>query len=487
MARQPFEQPDPTYSRLVEQYSMLLISPTEKLKFLRAALEKYQAHPLAERIGWLKQIVFRKTIIEELVRHLPADVPKPREISLVFWLYRIRYPFYFTATLLIVLSAAVTIEWTYGAARDAGVFDLSFMKPEEARSAPPAAQTNAPAQDVAPQDETKVEGFTPDKIWIVERGNGYELYSNGGRILTAYETSTEKRSFYALMRKQTKKSQPSPVETQQSAFYPEFRDRPMGILYHTTQSDILPFSARYNQSIKSNTDALLEYVRQEKLYNYMIDRFGRIYRLVRDEDYANHAGNSIWSDDEAVYINLNHSFIGVAFEGWWSADLKFNPDQINEAQLYAGKVLTEILRSKFAIRDSDCVTHGMVSINPSKFLIGYHMDWATGFPFAKMKLSDKYEQPTPSISEFGFKYDRTFVNSLDGRLWSGIDFAEARLKARAADIGLSAEALRRQLQSDYMLYRQWLRGMREQARAEGKTESSEPEDIPEKPLLLEGK
>src|SRR5215470_10534489 len=115
MARQPFEQPDPTYSRLVEEYSTLLLSPTEKLRFLRAALEKYQLNPLAERIGWLKHLVFRKTIIEELVRYLPAGTPKPREISLVFWLYRIRYPVYFTATLLIVLSTAVTVEWVYGA------------------------------------------------------------------------------------------------------------------------------------------------------------------------------------------------------------------------------------------------------------------------------------------------------------------------------------------------------------------------------------
>src|SRR5262249_6470748 len=105
------------------------------------------------------------------------------------------------------------------------------------------------------------------------------------------------------------------------------------------------------------------------------------------------------------------------------------------------------------------------------------MDWATGFPFAKMGLKDKYQQPRPSIAEFGFKYDKAFANSLGGQLWPGIDFAEARLKARAADIGLSAGARRRQLQNDFLLYRQWRRKMRDQARAEGKSSSSEPEDV----------
>src|SRR5262249_23087437 len=146
--------------------------------------------------------------------------------------------------------------------------------------------------------------------------------------------------------------------------------------------------------------------------------------------------------------------------------------------LYAGKMLTEVLRSKYSIRDSNCVTHGLVSVNPRDYLIGYHLDWATGFPFARFGLKDKYQQPTPSISEFGFKYDRLFSASIGGELWPGLVLAEARLKARAADSGISTEAMRRRLQSDFTLYRQWLREKREEAKAAGKSTSSEPDDEP---------
>ena len=60
---------------------------------------------------------------------------------------------------------------------------------------------------------------------------------------------------------------------------------------------------------------MLEYARAHRLYNYLIDRFGRTYRIVRDEFEANHAGNSVWSDGRSVYVNLSASFIGVCFEG----------------------------------------------------------------------------------------------------------------------------------------------------------------------------
>jgi hypothetical protein len=481
MESQSYEQPDPTYARLVEQYSKLLQTPAQRLKFLRAALDKYHSNPLAERIGWLKQITFRKTIIEELVRHLPSGVPRPREVSLVFWLYQIRYPVYFTVTLLAVVSTALAVEWVYGTAREAGLFDLRLQRPQDARTAPPEPVKNTPVSvpqtvNAAQEDNTAVEGFTPDKIWMVERTEDFEQYSNGGRILINYETSSEPRSFYALRRKPTRSSATPPVSANHAVYYPELFDHPVGILYHVTQSDILPFLPRNNQTIKGNTEQLLEYVRQEKLYNYLIDRFGRIYRVVRDEDYANHSGNSIWSDDTSVYLNLNHSFIGISFEGRWSSDIKFNPDEINEAQLYAGKVLTEILRSKYKIQDANCVTHGLVSINPTEYLIGHHLDWATGFPFSKLGLNDKYLQLTPSIAEFGFRYDRAFTTALGNELWPGIVLAEARLKAQAADKGLSAGLYRRQLQNDFKLYRQWLHEMREQAKAAGKGTSSEPGD-----------
>lgn len=465
MERQTFEQPDPTYVKLVEEYSQLLPSPAQRLKFLRSALDRYHTNPLAERLSLVKQITFRKTIIEELVQFLPAGVPKPREITLVFWLYRVRYPVYFTAILLVAAMSAVVLQWSVGQARESGLFQIRSGKSEPSVVVIQNQPTKLlPSKENAPQStvDSSIEGYSLDKVWLVERTVEYEEYSNGCRILTKYETSTERREFYALRRKASRPGQSSPVGVKQVNFYPEKADRPIGLLYHVTQSDLLPFSPKFNQKLKGHTKYLLDYIRQEKLYNYLIDRFGRIYRVVNDEDYANHAGNSVWADEESVYINLNHSFIGIAFEGWWSSDVKLNAEEINQAQIYAGKMLTEVLRSKYQIRDSNCVTHGLVSVNPTDYLIGHHLDWATGFPFTEIGLRDKYLEPPASIAEFGFRYDKAFQQAIGGKLWPGISLAEARLKARAADSGISVDALKRQLQADFSIYRQWQLDMRGQ-------------------------
>lgn len=471
MKRQTFEQPDPTYVKLVEEYSQLLPSPAQRLRFLRSALDRYRTNPLAERLSIVKQITFRKIIIEELVQFLPAGVPKPREITLVFWLYRVRYPVYFTAILLVVAMSAVVLQWSVGQARESGIFQIRFGKSEPTV----VVVNNEPAKPPAPKQtqsatESSIEGYPLDKVWLVERTGEYEDYSNGCRILTRYETSTERRDFYALRRKASRPNQSPPVGIKRVNLYPEKLDRPIGLLYHVTQSDLLPFSPRFNQKLKGHTKYLLDYIRQEKLYNYLIDRFGRIYRVVNDEDYANHAGNSVWADTESVYINLNHSFIGIAFEGWWSSDVKLNAEEINQAQIYAGKMLTEVLRSKYQIRDSNCVTHGLVSVNPTDYLIGHHLDWATGFPFTEIGLRDKYFEPPASIAEFGFRYDKAFQDAIGGKLWPGIPLAEARLRARAADSGVSVDTLRKQLQADFTVYRQWqldMRGQDKDSSAEG--------------------
>lgn len=472
MERQTFEQPDPTYLKLVEEYSQLLPSPAQRLKFLRSALDRYRSYPLAERLGIVKQITFRKVIIEELVQFLPAGVPRPREITLVFWLYRIRYPVYFTAILLVVVMSAVVLQWSMGQARELGIFQISFGK-----SKPTVVVVNEPAKLLPPKElqpqptvENSVEGYSLDKIWLVERTSEYEEYSNGCRILTRYETSTEHREFYAFRRKPGRPGQSSLVGVKEANFYPEKMDRPIGLLYHVTQSDLLPFSPKFNQKLKGHTKYLLDYIRQERLYNYLIDRFGRIYRVVNDEDYANHAGNSVWADKESIYINLNHSFIGIAFEGWWSSDVKLNAEEINQAQIYAGKMLTEVLRSRYQISDANCVTHGLVSVNPTDYLIGHHLDWATGFPFTEIGLRDKYLEPPASIAEFGFKYDKAFQEAIGGKLWPGIALAEARLRARATDSGTSVDALKKRLQADFSVYRQWqldMRGQDKDSSAEG--------------------
>ena len=80
-----------------------------------------------------------------------------------------------------------------------------------------------------------------------------------------------------------------------------------------------------------------------------------------------------------------------------------------------------------------CVGHGLVSVNPEKHLIGNHMDWSRGFPWAAFGLPDQYAQAPASVATFGFGYDDDFLKVL-GEPWPGVLEAE-RLLAQEARRG----------------------------------------------------
>ena len=223
------------------------------------------------------------------------------------------------------------------------------------------------------------------------------------------------------------------------------RHDPVGIVYHTSESDLVAFTPANNESIETHTRGLLQYVQRNRSYNYVIDRFGEIYRVVRDAQAANHAGNSVWADRQGVFIGLNESFIGVCFETRTDAA----EERLTEAQLVAGRLLTQILRSRYQIDDADCTTHGLVSVNPDQMRVCFHHDWARGFPFAAMGLSDKYQVESPAIAEFGFTYDEETLAQIGGAIWPGAQVAAADFERRASAAKLKPEDLRRQMRERY--------------------------------------
>jgi len=170
-------------------------------------------------------------------------------------------------------------------------------------------------------------------VWLVEKSPAYELYSNGLRIETRFTVSSRPRSFIAFDRRDRDLSPGL------------WASDPVGIVYHTSESHSAPFEPGQNQVIKRQGEALLEFVRQKRAYHFVIDRFGRVHRIVAETDTAHHAGNSVWADAKWVYINLNTSFLGISFEGE-TQDLKEN---LTPAQIHAGRVLTEMLRSRYRI------------------------------------------------------------------------------------------------------------------------------------------
>ena len=291
-------------------------------------------------------------------------------------------------------------------------------------------------------------------IWMVDKAAQVETYSNGLRVETHNAISTRPRLSYRVYGR----DEVNPAR-------PEWRSQPAGIVFHTTESHLAPFEAGQNKRLKKIGVEVLALIREKHSYHYMIDRFGRVFRVVEESDVANHAGNSIWADDRNTFVNLNASFLGVAFETQSKAGGE--RPTATQAQIRAGQMLAEMLRAKYHIPKAACVTHAQVSVNPDNMLIGYHTDWAGNFPFLELGLSDNYDLPPASIWAFGFTYDPTFVESTGMRLWQGVLMAEDRLRHQAAGQGLPVARYRVILQQRY---REVFAALKSQARQQGEEE-----------------
>jgi N-acetyl-anhydromuramyl-L-alanine amidase AmpD len=268
-------------------------------------------------------------------------------------------------------------------------------------------------------------------VWLVEQSDSLELYSNGLRIDLRYSVSNRPRAHFPIfsLAAGTKEI--------------DHGSAPVGIVYHTTESNLAPFEEEENHRLQRIGRNLMEWVRQEGSYHYVIDRFGRVYRIVREADAANHAGTSVWADSRGVYVNLNDSFLGVSFEGKTG-----EVDEVTQAQITAGRVLTEMLRSRYGIAAEDCVTHAQVSVNPQNMRIGSHTDWAGKFPFGGVGLPENYALPLASMRVFGFDYDSVFLKATGVR-WRGLDLAELQMARQAAAEGLETNQYRAMLQHRY--------------------------------------
>ena len=282
------------------------------------------------------------------------------------------------------------------------------------------------------------DAVSPDTIpnvWLVDQNRDFETYSNGLRVDDRYVKPNQKRIFFPVYQRDA-------IDPAQ----PEWRSEPAGIVYHTTESDQARFTADENARLKRIGKAVIGVVQQNHSYHFLIDRFGQVFRIVPEADVANHAGYSVWADGRSIFVNLNSSFLGVAFET--QTQLGEQPSA-NPAQVHAARVLTEMLRAKYRIPQSNCVTHAQVSVNPDNMLVGYHTDWAGNFPFHDIGLSDNYALPPPSIYAFGFGYDPTFEHATGVRLWQGLALAEDQMQTQAAARGIPVSRYRAILQKKY--------------------------------------
>ena len=288
---------------------------------------------------------------------------------------------------------------------------------------------SVPTADWAPEGSSSLPN-----VWLVETSKLYDLYSNGLRVENQFTVATAPRKYLAFAR------------IQPDTLSGEWRSRPAGIVFHTTESHLAPFEEDQNRALRREGEGLLEYVNRRRAYHFVIDRFGRVFRVVQESDYANHAGNSVWADDDWIYLNLNQSFLGIAFEAQSSpgnGDLPANP-----AQIHAGRILVEMLRARYGIPQGNCIAHAQVSVNPSNGRAGYHTDWAANLPFGDLGLSDNYRRPLPSVALFGFEADTALLEARS-ELDQGVKAAEALLQTDAAAREMPEDSYRKILQERF--------------------------------------
>ncbi|MFH2066428.1 MAG: peptidoglycan recognition family protein [Pseudomonadota bacterium] len=370
---------------------------------------------------------------------------------------------------LILLCGAVMLVFPFKGIP--GNHPQTFKEPQIFHAVPYPEPARAEKNPSSPRlDQEDREQFFPpetpkylDKlIWMVEKTDDAEFYSNRLEINTKHTIENVPRGYYLFPRGEE-------AFLQQGVFTGQIN----GILYHASESDVFAYRPEMTQSIKEYSRLLIRYLNKKKAYHYFIDRFGKVYRLIQEDHAAFHSGNSIWVDDRFLYLDLNHAFIGICFEGKdfetmdpsriqsngenQPAIVPMERSSINEAQLISGKELTDWLRVKYKIPQHNCIPHGLASVNPYDQLIGHHLDLSHGFPFGFFEISNKYEEPIPAITEFGFTYDNYFMEIFQGKLWPGIAMSEKIILMRAGEKQMSVADYRKLLNERFKKVFLWMR------------------------------
>jgi len=424
------------FVRELEQVSAAIRDPVAKLRYIRGALANYSGvEGKLQLIPWAaaRRAAYRRLSERALERmrrepeafraRAAAVSPESDEGTRKVRTVPVERPAWASPLALLVVVGIV-----------GALAHYAVSAPGGAAQAATASSVGSPPVSLEGPVPTLPPAAPIQGVWLVESGRGFEQYSNGLRIDTSMDTAGDARSYHAFSLEHGIAEAPS--------------SQPIGILYHTSESDIWPMAEAYNENLRDSSHRLLRYIQRKRLYHFVIDRFGRVFRVVEERAKANHAGHSIWADEGIAYLNMNHAFLAVCFETRWEGGHAL---PITQAQLAGARALTGYLRHRYQIPSRLCVTHGIASVNPKKYLIGHHLDWARGFPFEAMGLPDAYRVPAPSVALFGFDYDDDFLKVM-GQPWAGVVSAERKLRDEAARGNKTLEEIR---QERRRLYERW--------------------------------
>ncbi|HZU24307.1 MAG TPA: N-acetylmuramoyl-L-alanine amidase [Bryobacteraceae bacterium] len=158
----------------------------------------------------------------------------------------------------------------------------------------------------------------PQPVWQIEQGPDSETWSNGLRIDNRFRAAGRTRSYQA------------PRLGDKSDAQAVRRSDPAGILFINLASNASPAALQSRYAC-----------------NFLIDRFGRVYRIVSESEVANDGADAAWADNASRYAHLNQSFITVELEGSGAANIE---------QARGKGLLVQMLRSRFAIPAANVLT-----------------------------------------------------------------------------------------------------------------------------------
>ena len=119
-----------------------------------------------------------------------------------------------------------------------------------------------------------------------------------------------------------------------------------------------------------------------------------------------------------------------------------------EQKLALVKGVTQLLQE--VLNKNPQTTHIVIDeVDTDNWGVGAHTDWAVGFPFAAMGLPDNYSIPLPSLTQFGFTYDVSYVQLSEARLWKGLLLGHEEQRQAANVAGMRLTEYRAELRRRY--------------------------------------
>ncbi|MGD8896172.1 MAG: hypothetical protein PVJ73_09075, partial [Acidobacteriota bacterium] len=234
-------RPDPIAE--IEERCRTIRDPVKKLRYVRRSLERYeslderfQAVPLAP-VRWALYRMSRVDRARALFSPNPngaLNAPPYRPSAVA---PRARQAANWAAALLVVAAGLALASYPRSQPNDAAAPGVTPVAEHL-----PATQATLP----------------PRGVWLVDSGEDFELYSNGLRIDTTYAIAGDPRRYR--------------VFSIDGGMEPEVFDRPIGLVYHTSESDIWPLEESYNEKLQDSSQNLLRYLRRRHVYHYLIDR-----------------------------------------------------------------------------------------------------------------------------------------------------------------------------------------------------------------------